>query len=73
MVGISCQKKIDIEKEKEAIIAVNEEELNAYFDHDTIRLGAIWVQKPTSKRIFTSENSLRTLMDGQKFIQIIGI
>lgn len=59
--GTSCKEKIDIEKEKEAIIAVNEEERNAYFDHDTIRLGAIWVQEPTSKRIFTSENSLTTL------------
>ncbi len=63
LVGTSCQEKIDIEKEKEAIIAVNEEERNAFFDHDITRLEAIWVQEPTSQRIFTSENTL-TILNG---------
>ena len=63
LAGTSCQEKIDIEKEKEAIIAVNEEERNAFFDHDITRLEAIWVQEPTSQRVFTSENTL-TILNG---------
>jgi hypothetical protein len=63
MAGTSCREKIDIIKEQKALIAVNEEERNAFFDHDLTRLEAIWVQKPTSKRIFTSENTL-TILNG---------
>ncbi|GAG92142.1 unnamed protein product [marine sediment metagenome] len=63
LAGTSCQEKIDVEKENDAIIAVNEEERNAYLDHDITRLEAIWVQKSTSQRIFTSENAL-TILNG---------
>ena len=63
LAGTSCQERIDIEKEKEAIIAVNEEERTAFFDHEITRLEAIWVQEPTSQRIFTSENTL-TILNG---------
>lgn len=52
--GQSCQETIDIEKEKAAVIAVNEEERDAYLDRDLARLEAIWIQEPTSKRVFTS-------------------
>ncbi|MCD6566258.1 MAG: hypothetical protein J7K53_09985 [Bacteroidales bacterium] len=47
----SCQQKIDIEKEKAAIIAVIEEETNAYFDRDFDRLAANYVQDETNIRI----------------------
>ncbi|MCK4992120.1 MAG: nuclear transport factor 2 family protein [Bacteroidales bacterium] len=67
LAGTSCQEKIDIEKEKEAVIAVNEEERDAYFDRDLARLEAIWIQEPTSQRVFTSRNAL-SVLDGWKQI-----
>jgi hypothetical protein len=54
----ACKPKVDIQKEQGAIIAVIEEERNAYFDRDISRLEAIWVQDSTSKRIFRSETAL---------------
>ena len=57
----ACQTQVetvDIEAAKEVILAVNEEERDAYFDKDISRLEKIWLQEPGSKRIFTSENSL---------------
>ena len=46
--GTSCQEKVDIEKEKEAIKTVLEEETNAARDSDFDRLAATWVQDETS-------------------------
>ena len=48
LAGNSCQEKIDIEKEKAAIIAVIEEETNAYLARDYDRLAATWVQDETN-------------------------
>ena len=48
LAGAFCQEKIDIEKEKAAIIAVIEEETNAYYDNDFDRLAATWVQDETN-------------------------
>lgn len=48
LAGTSCQEKIDIEKEKAAIIAVIEEETNAYYDNDFDRLAATYVQDETN-------------------------
>ena len=67
LAGTSCQETIDIEKEKEAVITVNEEERDAYFDRDLARLEAIWIQEPTSQRVFTYSNALFEL-DGWKQI-----
>jgi hypothetical protein len=44
LAGTSCQEKIDVEKEKEAIKAVIEEETNAFYDEDFERLAATYVQ-----------------------------
>lgn len=44
-----AQNKVDIDKEKAAVVAVNEEERDAYFDRDLARLEAIWIPEPTSK------------------------
>ena len=49
--GSSCQKKIDIEKEKEAIKAVIEEETNAFMDNDYDRFAATYVQDKTFIRL----------------------
>jgi hypothetical protein len=46
--GISCQDKMDIEKEKEAIKAVIEEETRAYLDQDFERLAKTHLQDETS-------------------------
>ena len=51
LAGTSCQEKIDIEKEKAAIIAVIEEETNAYLARDLDRLVATWVQDETNIRL----------------------
>ena len=48
LAGASCQEKIDIEKEKAAIIAVIEEETNAAYDADFDRLSATYVQDETN-------------------------
>ncbi|MFC2114924.1 nuclear transport factor 2 family protein [Bacteroidota bacterium] len=48
---ISCQKKIDIEKEKAAIKAVIEEETNAYIDRDYDRFAATYLQDKSFIRL----------------------
>ncbi len=50
-VGSSCQEKIDIEKEKAAIIAVIEEETDAFYDRDFERLAATHVQDESNTRM----------------------
>ena len=46
-----CKEKIDIEKEKAAIIAVIEEETNAFRDKDFDRFAATYVQDETNIRL----------------------
>jgi hypothetical protein len=53
--GSSCQKKIDIEKEEEAIKAVIEEETNAFMDNDYERFAATYVQDTTFIRLNASK------------------
>jgi len=52
----SCQEKIDIESEKEAIIAVIEEETEAFFDYDIDRLGDKHVQDETNIRLTATKS-----------------
>jgi hypothetical protein len=47
----SCGKKIDVEKEKAAIIAVIEEETNAFYERDFERLAATHIQDETNMRL----------------------
>ncbi len=56
LAGTSCQEKIDIEKEKAAIIAVIEEETEAFFDNDINRLGALHVQDETNIRLTATKS-----------------
>lgn len=53
--GTSCQKKVDIEKEKEAILALITEETNAYHDKDFERFAACYVQNEINIRILGGE------------------
>ena len=54
--GISCQETIDIEKEKEAIIKVVQEEADSFYDRDIDRFLGIWVQDETLSRIDVGKN-----------------
>jgi len=56
-----CQPQVDIEAAEKAVIAVNEEERDAFFAKDIIRLAEVWVQEPSSRRYFPSGKSLRVL------------
>ena len=56
LAGTSCQEKIDIEKEKAAIIAVIEEETNAFRDRDFDRFAATYVQDKTFIRLNASKD-----------------
>ena len=56
--GGSCQEKIDIETEKEAIKAVIEEELAAYVDRDFSRVEATWVHESTSRDYFMTSTGI---------------
>jgi hypothetical protein len=64
--GNSCQQALNVEKEKEVLIAVNEEERDAYFARDLGRLETIWKQEPASKRIFTSASAITELNGWQE-------
>jgi len=57
----SCTTSLDIEKEKEAIKAVIEEEKDAYFARDAVRMGETWIQDPGSRKIWFSVNGLTYL------------
>jgi hypothetical protein len=48
---LSCQEKIDIEKEKAAIIEVIENETEAFFDYDIDRLGSFHIQDESNIRL----------------------
>lgn len=56
LAGTSCQKKVDIEKEKEAILALITEETQAYHDKDYERFAACYVQDENNIRILGGEN-----------------
>ena len=50
----SCEEKMDIEKEKEAIKAVFEQEKDGFFAQDLNAMAETWVQEPSSVKIFMS-------------------
>ena len=56
LVGTSCQEKIDIEKEKEAIKAVIEEQTNAFTDRDLDRIAATHVNDETFIRLAANKD-----------------
>ena len=56
LAGTSCEKQVDIEKEKEAILALITEETQAYHDKDFERFAACYVQNDINIRILGGEN-----------------
>jgi hypothetical protein len=58
VLGTSCEEKINIEKEKEAIKAVFEADKTAYFNQDFNAMGELWIKEPSSIKIFMSDKGL---------------
>jgi hypothetical protein len=54
LIFYACQEKIDVEKEKQAIITVLNEESQAYLDRDYERLASCWLQDESVRRISAS-------------------
>ncbi len=53
---------VDVENEKEAIIAVIEEERAAFFDRDFSRVEATWIQEPTSRKYYMSAEGINKII-----------
>jgi len=64
----SCQKKIDIEKEKEAIKAVFEQEKDAFFKQDYVSMSNYWVNEPSSIKMFISSKGQTKYEGGDNII-----
>ena len=56
LAGNSCNEKIDIEKEKTAIIAIIEAETEAFFDNDINRLASFHVQDESNTRLTATKS-----------------
>lgn len=56
LAGTSCEQTVDLEKEKEAILALIDEETNAYHDKDFERFAACYVQNESNIRLLGGEN-----------------
>jgi hypothetical protein len=54
LTGTSCKEKIDIEKEKEAIKAVFEQEKDGFFRQNFATMAETWSQEPSSVKIYMS-------------------
>jgi hypothetical protein len=65
--GLSCQDKMDIEKEKEAIKAVIEEETQSYLDNDFKELANAHLQDETTLRISAWKDGYQ-ILNGWKAI-----
>ncbi len=52
----ACQPRVDIEKEKDAIRAVLEEEKKGFFEKNSEKMAATWVQKPSSVKMYMGQN-----------------
>lgn len=57
LAGISCEETIDIEKEKEAIKAVFEEETNSFYDRDFDRWAANYLQDESGIRVDAGDST----------------
>ncbi len=69
--GNSCQEKIDVEKEKEAIKAVIEEETNAAYGSDFDRMVATWVQDETTVRLQANKSGYTYIVGVEELNSLI--
>ena len=63
LASVCCQDESNIEKEKKAIMAVIEEEKDAYYKQDLVSLDNSWNQETTARKLFLSPNGF-TELDG---------
>jgi hypothetical protein len=64
LIGIcSCTAPVNVDKEKEAIKAVIQEEKDGYFARDTARLAETWVQDSSARKIYFSADGM-VYLDG---------
>ena len=56
---VACTATVDVQKEEAAIRAVMEAEKSAYFNQDFSTISSLWVQKPSSVKIFMIANEPR--------------
>ena len=54
----SCKPKVDIGKEKEAIISLIEAEKKAFFDRDTALMETLWVHDSTARKLYLGQKNL---------------
>lgn len=64
--GFSCNQSLDVDNEKDALIAVCEEERDAYFARDIDRLESVWMHEPTSRRLWCNRNGITELNGWQE-------
>jgi len=69
--GSSCREEIDIEKEKEAIKAVIEEETNSYIENDYDRFAETYVRDKTFIRLNASKDEYNYI-EGWGYNYIVG-
>jgi PBP1b-binding outer membrane lipoprotein LpoB len=51
----SCQPAVDMNKEKEALISLINEEKKAYFERDTTLMATLWVHDSTARKIYMTQ------------------
>ena len=61
--GTSCEKKIDLAKEQEAIKAVFEADRGTYFKQDYVGVGDCWIKEPSTTKIW---------LNGKEETRIVG-
>ena len=66
VVSSSCQKKVDILAEQEAIKAVMEEEKRAFYNRDLEALAATWIQEPSSIKLYMNKDGQTQLIGWDK-------
>lgn len=66
LAGISCQEKIDIEKEKEAVKAVIEEETSAFLNKDISALAKTYIQDESNIRLTAGKSGYSYLLGWEK-------
>ena len=54
----SCEEKVNVEKEKEAIKNVFEQEKAAFFNQDYVKMGGYYLNDPSTVKMFIGENGI---------------
>jgi hypothetical protein len=66
----SCEEKVDIEKEKEAIKTVFEQEKDAFFQQDLEGMADTWVKDQSSVKIYMNSNGQTKMLGWDKINEV---